>query len=348
MRPFLSGLQRGGLAISLADKPMAQRSTGGSQSSSTADPARVFFDSLRNWQAIEELITNGEAEGQYLECKAPSAPHFSRDLQAKLAEAISGFGNTAGGVFIWGVSTSKHPHAGDVLTQIVPLANCRGFSQQISRAIPKLAYPNVQISDSAILRRMPGDSAGMVITFIPKTSGDPIQSLIDKNFYIRSGDEFVEMPYEILKRMFASVSSPDLYPYLDKRLISKDSSGLWTIPIGVTNMSTAAGQSAKMSVQILNPEACDQIAVTGFNDASQVNPGQRLFVVDLTVNVYRGINIVCGEVQVGMKKGKLPKRVLNLLIKVYANNMRAREWGMTIQLAKKGFSIKNVKDKYLY
>jgi len=49
-----------------------------------------------------------------------------------------------------------------------------------------------------------------------------------------------------------------------------------------------------------------------------------------------------------MKKGKLAKRVLKLMVVVYSNRMRARQWTMTVQLAKKGFSVIKVGDSYLY
>jgi len=43
---------------------------------------------------IQELIDTGESESLHLDCKAPGAPQLSRDLRAKLAEAVSGFANT--------------------------------------------------------------------------------------------------------------------------------------------------------------------------------------------------------------------------------------------------------------
>ena len=39
-----------------------------------ADRARALFESLTTHARIEELIDAGEAEDQYLECKAPGSP----------------------------------------------------------------------------------------------------------------------------------------------------------------------------------------------------------------------------------------------------------------------------------
>ena len=49
-----------------------------------------------------------------------------------------------------------------------------------------------------------------------------------------------------------------------------------------------------------------------------------------------------------MKKIKLSKRKLELNIDIFSSNMRAKTYTMIVQLAKKGFSVKKVSEKYLY
>lgn len=106
------------------------------------DGSDYLFASLSTYADLKELIDNGEAEGLYLECKAPAEPRLTRDLRAHLAKAISGFSNTAGGVVIWGISTTKHAQSGlDVLTQLAPIGECRRFQQQVEKAIPSLTTP---------------------------------------------------------------------------------------------------------------------------------------------------------------------------------------------------------------
>jgi len=66
-----------------------------------SDGAKQLYDSLAQYSDLEELINGAEAEGLYLECKAPAAPQLSRDLRNTLAKAISGFSNTAGGIILY-------------------------------------------------------------------------------------------------------------------------------------------------------------------------------------------------------------------------------------------------------
>lgn len=208
-----------------------------------ADPAKAFFDSLTSYERIRELVDSGEAEGQYLECKAPGSPQLTRDLRASLAQAASGFANSGGGVFVWGVHTDKHPASSlDVLTEVVPLANARRFAQEVDRHLIRATRPQLALDPSRTLHDSQGASRGLVITYIPPTPGDPVQTTSDRKFYLRVGDEFHEMPYEVLQRMFLGAREPVLRAMFDGTRASFAEDGTWTLPIVITNDSTAAGR----------------------------------------------------------------------------------------------------------
>jgi len=206
----------------------------------------------------------------------------------------------------------------------------------------------MQVPTSKTLHYVEGESRGIVITYIPPTSGDPVQSLIDRKFHFRNGDEFAEMPYEILKRMFTGVAAPDLAPVFNADLVTVNSAGVWKIPILLENRSSAVGEDARVLLTFLNAEACARVTPRVFRDVSAVSPGQRVFIAGVSHPIYRGLNFVAGEFRVSMRKGKLPRRVLNLRVKIFSNKMRAHSWDMAIQLAKKGFSVRSVRDEYLY
>jgi hypothetical protein len=314
------------------------------------EPARTLYDSLASWSDLQALINNGEAEGPYLECKAVGEPRLQQGQRGHLAQALSGFGNTGGGVIIWGISTTKHGHSGlDMLTELEAFGNSRSFQQQVDVAIPTLAYPAIAGCVSKTIHPTKGATKGVVITYIPRTQGDPVQALGgDKKFWLRSGADFVEMPYDIVKRMFAATTSPDLQPIFNEELVTKDAQGVWTIPIVIKNLSSAAAQEARINVVVKNPKACERISAVQMEDQSSFNPGQVIYMAAITTPIYRGLNFVAGSLQVAMKKGKRPLRVLNLDIRIYAGQMRARGWTMTIQLAKKGFSVKKTHDRNLY
>lgn len=71
-------------------------------------------------------------------------------------------------------------------------------------------------------------------------------------------------------------------------------------------------------------------------------------MVDLRGPVFRGKNVIVGNLFVKMKKQKFSKRKLELIIDIFATNMRAKQYIMTVQLAKKAFTVKKTEEKYLY
>jgi hypothetical protein len=256
-----------------------------------SNPAEVMFESLMDFSSLNELILNEEAEGLHLECKAPGGPQLNQGLKAQLAQAAFGFANTGGGIIIWGISTVRHAASGlDVLTQVEPITQCRTFAQQVDRAVRVSTYPNFDVPPSRVLRESPRDTKGVAVTYIPLVEGDPVQSLVDRKFYFRHSDEFLDMPYEMLRRMFAGASSPSLQPVFDSRLIKIDGSE-WDIPIILQNNSSAAAEHSQISVAILNPDACESISAVGLSDTSAFNPGQAIYMRDIDSPIFRGLNL---------------------------------------------------------
>ncbi len=315
------------------------------------NPSLTLFNSINTFSFIEELIKEGQEENQYLECKSPTEPRLTREQKSQLSEAVSGFGNSSGGIILWGVGTTKHDRGNkslDILSQPEPVGLAKKFAREIDSTIPLLIKPpSSEIHQSKILFKKTTDTRGIIVTYIPPTSGDPVQAL-DGKFHIRIRHEFQEMPYEIIKRMFAGTDSPDIYPVFDKRIVELKPDDKWKIPIILENRSSAATTHVKVSISIENFLDCEEVIGEQLSDISHVNPGTKFFASEVSSPIYRGLSIVVGNLTVKMKKQKLTKRRLELKITVYASNMRARKRFVIIQLAKKGFSVKNAKDEFLY
>ena len=315
-----------------------------------ADGALVLFESLTGYDDFEELIAGGEAEGLHLECKAPAEPRLARDLKVQLAKAISGFSNTAGGVVVWGVSTTPHQHSGlDVLTQLEPIGQCNRLAQQIQNAIPTLTTPAVFDTQVRQVRRRPRDTKGIVLAYIPTYRGDPVQSNLDEWFWFRTGDEFRKAPHEMIKRLFAASDSPDIWPLLYANQANMDKDGTWTIPMGCQNRSSAIGEHVTIHVQIRNPSSCETIGAQGFKDLSPLNPGQTVYGTTLNGVVHRGLHMQVGGLKLQMAVKQRPKRALKLRVLVWANKMRAREVELSLQLTKQhGLRLTASSERFLY
>ena len=299
------------------------------------------FKILQKHKDLEDLIANGESEGLHLECKAPSGPKLSKDQKYQLAEAISGFSNTSGGVIVYGLSPTTHAHSGlDVITQIEAIGQIERFEKIVELAIPTLTTPPVETFQTRIIKERSSDTKGVLIVYIPMTANDPVQSSSDDRFYFRTGDEFKPAPYELIRRLFAAVDSPDLRVFFDSSLVKINKAGGWEIPVILRNDSTAIAEHVKVVAEITNPSACATIRAEHFHDAGPVNPGRSMFIAEPGGVIHRGLNSVVGTLHVQMAVAKRPKRRLDLRFSLYANRMRARRLEVQLHLAKTGFQVK--------
>ena len=200
-----------------------------------SDTSDAIFKDISSYRRLSEMIDDGHTEDLYLECKAPSVPRVDRSMSAYLAMALSGFSNTAGGVMVYGVSTTPHKDAGDVLTAIEPIGNVKMFENQLRRLIPTLTTPQVTSTRTKILRRRKADTQGVVVLQIPKTTSDPVQSVKDDKFHFRMGDGFSPAPYEIIKRLFSASNAPALRIDIPKKLSKITDDGIHRVPIFLSN-----------------------------------------------------------------------------------------------------------------
>ena len=239
------------------------------------DAAYEIYKNLNTYEDLCQLIDNGDTESLHLECKSPSDPKLNKDLQFHLAKCLSGFSNTSGGVILWGMATTKHPHSGlDVITDIVPIGNCQSFEKQIISRMPSLSNPPIFDFENKVIKEKDRDRKGVVVTYIPKSNGDPVQSLKDNLFYYRSGDGFSVAPFEMIKRLFMATKSPELCVDVDKKLCRLDNSNIWNIPIAIENKSNAIAEHVVISLLILNSDSCEKIFTHHFENASHLSMGK--------------------------------------------------------------------------
>ncbi len=308
--------------------------------------AKSLFDSLKSYQDIDRLAEESEPESIFLECKAPSQQKLNQDLRITLGVALSGFSNTNGGVIIWGAATTRKSHSGlDIITQVEPIANCKKFSTHILNKIPTLTIPSLTNCENKVLKKRNSDTKGVIVTYIPPYTGDPVQHIGDEYFYFRSGDEFVKTPYQMLKRLFASSDTPSLSTTFFQKIIKLDKTGFWDIPIVINNNSSAVAENVIVQVEVLNPTSCKNIHPVRFSDVSEINPGKTVFTIGLSSVLHRGIPTIVGSIKVQML-GK--KRLIKLGIDLFANKMIAKQQRFCLNLCKGKFSYSLTKEVDVY
>ena len=92
------------------------------------------------------------------------------------------------------------------------LGEIRRFEQIVRSAIPGSTSPPVLHCEHKVLKAKKSDTSGVLVTYIPQSKGDPVQSSLEDKFFFRNGDGFTVAPYEMVKRLFAATASPELHP----------------------------------------------------------------------------------------------------------------------------------------
>lgn len=169
-------------------------------------------------EAIDELIFLKKSEELFLDFKRSADNGAGRVLHSSdrtnLAKAISGFGNSEGGVLVWGISTGQEVHEpADLPQSKAPVQDVYRFRSLIEGAISGCTIPpHTEIQNHAIA--VNPENKGFVATLIPKSLYAPHQAVGLTQYYMRSGSSFSPVPHSVLAGMFGRRPQPKIFHML--------------------------------------------------------------------------------------------------------------------------------------
>jgi hypothetical protein len=170
--------------------------------------AEDLFDRLAQGDEAEVLsfINQSVTEELFLDYKRSADDGAGTALHGKdganLGRAISGFGNSEGGVIVWGVDCRNDPIRGDIPTKPVRIHNPIRFKSWLEQATSGLTVPpHTSVRHHAI----PG---GFVLTLVPSGMHAPYQTVGELSYHIRAGSNFVKAPHAVLAGMFGRRPQP--------------------------------------------------------------------------------------------------------------------------------------------
>lgn len=173
--------------------------------------------------AIDEFILNQQTEELFLDFKqavsvGKNFTTLHRDDRRNLAKAISGFGNSEGGVILWGVECSRDIEIGDVAKAKVKVKNVHRFLSWLENAISGCTIPSHnKVRNHIVSTDANGD--GFIATYIPKCEIAPLMTTTNSTIYIRSGSNNVPAPYAVIAGMFGRRPQPNVELMLGNRKI---------------------------------------------------------------------------------------------------------------------------------
>jgi hypothetical protein len=172
--------------------------------------ARDLYDRLVAGGEAEVLsfIAQPVTEELFLDYKRSADNGQGRTLhdidKNNLAKAISGFGNSEGGVIVWGVDCRQDKKKGDIPDKPVHLSDPVKFKSLLEQATTGLTVP-----PHSGVQHYP-IAPGFVVTLIPEGMHAPYQTVPELSFYIRAGSNFAKAPHAVLAGMFGKRPQPSI------------------------------------------------------------------------------------------------------------------------------------------
>ena len=168
------------------------------------------FDAIDE-NGINDFICNKQEENLHLEFKAVNRSDMSnRDDRKNLAKSVSGFGNSSGGIIVWGIEANdKNPDGLDCASEKRPIENVPQFIAKLNEHTGQATSPMVE---GILHKGIPvASNTGFAVTYVPESySGPHMAKLGEDRYYKRSGDSFYKMEHFDLEDMFGRRQRPEL------------------------------------------------------------------------------------------------------------------------------------------
>lgn len=222
----------------------------------------------RGYLALEDIVARKESEKFFIEFKTTEKEDYSgqRALynsdKNNFAKAVSGFGNSEGGIVIWGIDASGTSN--DFAKSLRPIKGIDNFRSLLESFVSLLTLPTHRTVESFIVKKSSKDTTGMVITVIPKGNDRPYQNISDYKYYMRAGDSFVPVPHGVLQGMFGHTPQPDVFFMFNiskQPTITQNNAMKWQVGLMAVNGGLGIGEDIYGYSRVWSPGDNSQISV---------------------------------------------------------------------------------------
>lgn len=279
------------------------------------EPNKSSLDSLiselkkEGLGGIKNLVERKQVEQFFVDFKTTQWNDYTgknniaqNDLD-NFRKAISGFGNSEGGILILGIDTKGK---GDFANSLKPIKSPEIFLSLLNNQVSRLTIPAHSGVEFFIISDSVADF-GYIVVVIPKYQGLPIQTIKEEKFYMRSGDSFMGIPHSILAGMFGRRPNPDVATMYsvsvgDPKII--DNSIQCTVGIQLVNGGKGIARDIFLNCLIFPPGDSSEISYE-FNDPNF--DAYKVFGVGVNLISKDGFRLAPGQ--------RVQPLVLNFLLK---------------------------------
>ena len=172
----------------------------------------------KGWDLLEEWKAQAEPESMHLEFKkgAWQGDDARADDRKNLARTMSGFGNTEGGVLIFGVSTTTGKP--DRFEDIEPISRVHEYAESLRKFMRDLTTPTIPGADIVALEDPADKTRGVAVAYVPFNDAGPgpyratgsIAAEVKDRYYIRIANGTDVMSHQHLADRFGHTAPPQL------------------------------------------------------------------------------------------------------------------------------------------
>lgn len=193
---------------------------------------RTLFEELRRdgFVVIRRLLDERQQEGVSLDFKEKADPRdgrLSRDDRQALAENLSAFANSAGGLLIFGIEARKDSEGVDAASNAKPISQLARFQSEVTHAVGDLLLPRHDGIEVVAVADPAGKDTGYLAVWVDRSERRPHQSQAakDRRYYKRAGDSSFVMEHYDVEDAFRRQTTPELSLTLRMGGISRKQGG---------------------------------------------------------------------------------------------------------------------------
>ncbi len=220
------------------------------------NPSQDLFNTIikQGLVYIDDAILSKQVENYYLDFKITEKDDYSDERKLftsdkkNYAKAISAFGNSEGGVLIWGVRTGTSDT--DYAVAKAMIKNVSNFLSLLEGFTSILTSPpHLNVTNKVIFEDKETDT-GYVITHIAKSNRRPLQVLNENDFryYIRAGSNSQPASDTFLRSLFGQEPQPDVHLFWGRSISPEEITGDGTIRLRVNVILHNKGENVAKNV----------------------------------------------------------------------------------------------------
>jgi hypothetical protein len=213
--------------------------------------------------AIDIFLTDRQEEHIHLDFKTAS-PQVGRDDRKNLAEAISGFSNSEGGLIVWGVEARQNQEGVDCACEKRDISPLSLFLSKLNQYTGDAATPIVDgVQHKKIVAT---NDRGFAVTLVPPSDGGPHMAKLGVDRYMkRSGSQFLKMEHFEVNDMFGRRKRPALRLGWRATVTTRIGNGdvHFRVVLGVENSGRGSATAPFLSLRIEPPYRLSQYGLDG-------------------------------------------------------------------------------------